>query len=319
MTIPYFYIIQHKPSGKKYAGSRTGTNCDPAELMVAGGYLTSSKSIKTLIDIDGINSFEILKIIKGIDVYEYESLFLKEHNCADSLDWLNLHNNDRTLPANHPKFKEHMLRVYGVEYASQSPEIRKKAKQTLISRYGVDSPAKSKEIQEKTQKTILEKYGVTHCSKLESSRNRASHIKHKEVDAGNHWCQNQNNKKIISEATKRQGQQGRLYLQTKQGREEQSIRRSLLNKEQNKVRANRPVVDEVRALFELNNFKLPHGGLHNRTEKWLRDTKISILSGSYVNQNRKYYNDGAKNYMLFESDPRTTSLSCGMVNRLKGK
>ena len=98
---PYFYILRHKQSGIMYAGSRyTTKGCHPNELLKEDGYITSSSIVRTIISENGLNSFEISKIItqeeiKQIgfsNVREYESHFLKEHGCRESPGWFNQSN-----------------------------------------------------------------------------------------------------------------------------------------------------------------------------------------------------------------------------------
>ena len=96
---PYFYIIKHKPSGKQYAGCKYAADANPENFMTQRGYKTSSAHIKKLIKEDGLDSFEIIKILTevecGKNVFDYESDFLVENECAQSSDWLNRHNNNK--------------------------------------------------------------------------------------------------------------------------------------------------------------------------------------------------------------------------------
>lgn len=100
--IPYFYIIQHIPTGKLYAGSKWSSNSYPDNFMQPGGYHTSSKRVKSLIKIDGLESFKIIQLMPedccGIDVYTYESRFLQNYNVAQRPNWLNCHNNEYVVP-----------------------------------------------------------------------------------------------------------------------------------------------------------------------------------------------------------------------------
>lgn len=52
------------------------------------------------------------------------------------------------------KSRETHIKRYGVEYPSQSPEIREKITQSFIDRYGVGNPAMNSEIQEKIKNMI---------------------------------------------------------------------------------------------------------------------------------------------------------------------
>lgn len=93
------------------------------------------------------------------------------------------------------KRKRTMKSRYGVEYAQQSQEIRKKSEATNIEkfgyahpaqsplikekerrifqeRYGVDTPFLMEDFQSKRKKTCLEKYGVEHPLQTEQSLNR---------------------------------------------------------------------------------------------------------------------------------------------------
>lgn len=145
MTTPYFYIIKHIPSGKKYAGCRFAAGCNPSELLKEGGYQTSSGKIHKLIKEDGLKSFEIVSIVTHCNVVEYESNFLQENGCAQSNDWLNFHNNDTLFPPfNSDKFKERMMDKYGVENASHLQEVRDKISETN-KRWVIDNPDKKEE------------------------------------------------------------------------------------------------------------------------------------------------------------------------------
>jgi hypothetical protein len=95
---PYFYIIQDKNTKKKYAGCRWAKGCNPSEFMTYGGYTTSSKIVNSIIDEFGIDSFEILTIKTLIEidldnVFDYETRWLVDHNCKESKEWYNQHNN----------------------------------------------------------------------------------------------------------------------------------------------------------------------------------------------------------------------------------
>jgi len=67
---PYYYIIKHNPSGKKYIGSQYGKNSDPKNLL--NTYYTSSKYVKELIQKDGVESFVIEYVECRSDAREYE-------------------------------------------------------------------------------------------------------------------------------------------------------------------------------------------------------------------------------------------------------
>jgi hypothetical protein len=95
--VPYFYIIKHLPSGEFYAGAKWGKDSNPNTFMTRSGYTTSSRKVNALIKTDGIESFEIVKILTeedcGMGAYEYETNFLRENNCAGNTEWMNKNNN----------------------------------------------------------------------------------------------------------------------------------------------------------------------------------------------------------------------------------
>lgn len=126
-TIPYFYIIKHKVSGKKYAGSRWALGCHPSELMKEDGYKTSSPRIHKIIDNEGIEAFEILQIIQLDNPYEFETRFLLENDCANSEEWFNSHNNqNRPVPYGSTEFKNLMIAKYGVSHNTLIPEVKQR-------------------------------------------------------------------------------------------------------------------------------------------------------------------------------------------------
>lgn len=91
-TIPYFYIIQHKITKIMYAGARWKNSCNPDEFMKEDGYCTSSNIIEEIIENEGIEIFEILRIdtyLDNMSAEEYEKLFLATHNCRKSHKWYN--------------------------------------------------------------------------------------------------------------------------------------------------------------------------------------------------------------------------------------
>lgn len=54
----YFYVIEHSSTGKLYAGARVAKNCQPNELLKEDGYITSSKSVRKLIQEDGLDQLD---------------------------------------------------------------------------------------------------------------------------------------------------------------------------------------------------------------------------------------------------------------------
>ena len=134
-----------------YVGSRWAKFCHPDEFMQSNGYTTSSTTINSIIEQEGLDSFEIIRIdtnLDGLSAYDYETIFLQCIDCAKSKDWYNSHNNDGKCPA------------YGTE----------QFRQLLLEKYDnefYNNPTKNKI-------TCLEKYNVDHQNKRESEKLRLS-------------------------------------------------------------------------------------------------------------------------------------------------
>lgn len=71
---PYFYKLQHIPTGRYYVGSQYGKDSDPSNLMDT--YLTSSSYVHDLIEEYGKTSFRVVTIIERPDAREYERRYL---------------------------------------------------------------------------------------------------------------------------------------------------------------------------------------------------------------------------------------------------
>jgi hypothetical protein len=164
---PYFYIIQHRKSGKKYGGAKWGKDADPSNFMTEDGYQTSSPTVWKLIESDGLDAFDVLEIVLEEElqipfnnyrkVDEYEAWFLREHSCGTSMDWLN-----RVQHASYgsDEFYENMIASYGVQHAMQSPEIVERHKSSILNSYGVDNVFKLDWVQDKVDISMIERYGV---------------------------------------------------------------------------------------------------------------------------------------------------------------
>ncbi|CAB4126972.1 hypothetical protein UFOVP84_39 [uncultured Caudovirales phage] len=151
---PYFYIIQHKETKKMYAGSKWAKGCHPDEFMQPNGYTTSSNIINSIIEQDGLDYFEILRIdtnCDGLHPYDYETLFLETIDCASSPDWYNGHNNkfirDKLVPFGSVKYNMLIKLKYGVSNCMHIEEVKLKQKFA-------------------EKKTLMEKYGVNHNMKI---------------------------------------------------------------------------------------------------------------------------------------------------------
>lgn len=176
--IPYFYIIEHIYSGKKYAGAKwsgaptkfSRNGCHPLELLHPSGYHTSSETINAIITEEGLEAFKILEIIEetcmnGLSAYEYESKFLQDNDIAGKQDcWFNKHNNLGTKFCDREHYAYIMLERYGVDHPTKSLELLEKGKLTCQKNYGVDSPAKSPTVQEKMKSANRKLRGVDYAA-----------------------------------------------------------------------------------------------------------------------------------------------------------
>jgi len=188
MSTPYFYIIHHKPSGKKYAGAKWSKDADPNRLFKAGGYFTSSKTIHKLIETTGVDSFEILDILLEEEIkfpfgwntiYEYETWFLRENRCDVEDTWLNLHCNTNLKGYGSAEYKLNIKRKYGVDNVSKHPEIIKKCvenrKLALLKKYGtLNMRFPGNNIEQRRKETMMLKYGVEHILQLPEIAKAAS-------------------------------------------------------------------------------------------------------------------------------------------------
>ena len=173
-TIPYFYIIQHKTSKKMYAGSRWAVKCHPNEFMQSNGYTTSSKLINSIINQEGLESFDILRIdtnLDGLSAYDYETKFLQCNDCSKSSYWFNQHNN--TIPPQYGtiEFYDFMLLKHG----NKNYNNRDKYEITCLEKYDHISTNQVLEIKEKQKNTKLERYGNENYN----NPNLAKQTKHK--------------------------------------------------------------------------------------------------------------------------------------------
>ena len=167
--VPYFYIVQHIPSQKLYAGSRwakaptkfSKNGCNPIEFMVDGGYCTSSTAIKKLIQVDCLSSFCTKFILTEdqcfMDVHSYETIFLQTFDIKNDDNYLNRHNN-------HSNREEIVFDKYGVTNIMYLQEFVDKSKinnkATINRKYGVDYIVQAPEI-------MLAKYGVKNIMHLQ--------------------------------------------------------------------------------------------------------------------------------------------------------
>ena len=170
---PYFYIIQHKVTKKMYAGSRWAKGCHPNEFMQPNGYKTSSTKILEIIEQEGIDIFDVIKITTQFNtptVYEYESKFLQENKCAESDDWYNKHNNTGVISFGTTQFKNQMIEKYGVDHISKLPKYKDIKRSTFMKNFGVEYPFQSEFIRNKSDATKLQRYGLLNYNNMEKNK-----------------------------------------------------------------------------------------------------------------------------------------------------
>lgn len=156
MRVPYFYIIRHIGSGKRYVGSSWGKKTNPSQLLKEDGYTTSSKYVNKIIESEGISSFQIEVIITEEElqipfndhrtVLEYETWFQNFNDCAGSPDWFNKRNNN--LKNHNYALYDNEVRIRHKEIMND-PVLREKIKRLALERYGVDHHAKTLESRKK--------------------------------------------------------------------------------------------------------------------------------------------------------------------------
>lgn len=73
---PYFYKIRHKRTGKYYVGSQYGKFAKKTNFLTE--YFTSSSKIQEIITNEGIDAFDIIRIVERDDARDYESYYLSK-------------------------------------------------------------------------------------------------------------------------------------------------------------------------------------------------------------------------------------------------
>lgn len=130
MTVPFTYIITHIPTNVKYYGARYAENCHPNDLGTI--YFSSSKTLKSLIQYEGIENFpfEVRRIFKTKEeTLLWEHKFLMKVKAAQSPYWFNKNNGGKTFtwPKGQPKSEQTKQRMR----KPKSPEHRSKLKAHL--------------------------------------------------------------------------------------------------------------------------------------------------------------------------------------------
>ena len=123
--LPFFYVIQHRISGKLYAGYK-GKRPDLGMFMTNDGYMTSSGSVKYILKTEGIDSF-IIRRIQLFDTYQeafnHEIAFLSRLDAMHNASFLNKTNG-------HPQYTQ-TGRITSFQARNKLSKAAKGRKQSL--------------------------------------------------------------------------------------------------------------------------------------------------------------------------------------------
>lgn len=180
--MPYFYIIRHRKSGKFYAGSRfVNSRCvaNPDEFMTENGYNTSSKEVKHLIESEGLESFDVLRIktfTDGESAYNYESRFLNKVNAKDNPNFINRTNNNGKFNTFGMKMSSDTKDKISKANKGKRPsdETREKIRESTS---GDKNGMYGKKHSEETRKKIAEKAKLRSPDSEETRKKKARHGK----------------------------------------------------------------------------------------------------------------------------------------------
>jgi hypothetical protein len=128
--LPFFYVIQHKRTGKLYAGCKTA-NPDPSTFMCKKGYCTSSKIVRQLIDDESPDIFIIRRIrlfLNVDDAHLHEIKFLSRVDAKNNPRFLNLTNGygGHVMMGNKPKSDQHKNNISLAHKGIKKPWITDK-------------------------------------------------------------------------------------------------------------------------------------------------------------------------------------------------
>lgn len=130
MTIPYTYFLKNKITGEKYYGVRYANSCTPNDLWTT--YFTSSKYVKNLIVLYGVDSFDfsVRKIFTTAkDARNWEERVLRKLNILNNNTWLNKNVCGKFLKEG-PQSKDHIekraSKIRGSKRGPCSEEIKLK-------------------------------------------------------------------------------------------------------------------------------------------------------------------------------------------------
>ena len=172
-SIPYFYLIEHNLTGKRYAGAKWGANANPETFFV--DYFTSSNIVKSIISAEGPAAFSIIELVTDFgsfaSAYEYETEFLKSNDCAHDLNYFNGHNNE-LFSFGTSEYEDYMMKNYGVKHVSQLESSNINRRETNTKKYGSTHLYGSEYFKQKSKETVLKKYGVENVSQADEVKRK---------------------------------------------------------------------------------------------------------------------------------------------------
>lgn len=132
-SIPYTYYLRHKASGMQYYGVKYGKKSDPEKFWTITGYKTSSKIIRKIIAVEGMDAFhaEVRKIFETKEeAVDHEQRFLRKVKAPYSHLWFNQaygtgpyldkFGNRRSIKGV-PKTEEHKRRISEAKMGKPNP------------------------------------------------------------------------------------------------------------------------------------------------------------------------------------------------------
>ena len=134
--IPYTYYLYHPITGKKYYGVRYKKNCTPEDLW--NKYFSSSKIIKEMIKVYGINSFlyEVRRTFKTAkEARDWECKVLWKMKVVEKSDWINQNYGKSNPSMAGKKHKDSTLQLMSLKQKgsnnpmwgkTHTPEVRQK-------------------------------------------------------------------------------------------------------------------------------------------------------------------------------------------------
>lgn len=168
---PYFYIIQHKKTGKYYVGSKTAKNANSNTFMIE--YTTSSKEVNHIIESNQEIMFSIVRL-REFDTpeaaYDYETRFLRKVKAKTNAKFFNNHNN--YLSGNLSEWHKEWLKQQNAENTFQVEWVKEKIKATHKRKRNVEYPMSCEKVKEVRRKNTLEKYGVENTTQLEDVKEK---------------------------------------------------------------------------------------------------------------------------------------------------